>query len=279
MKLKRISLRNYRQHENLDAEFHGHMIMVAGRNGSGKSNFLGAMQFALTGEQPGADKGDLLNWGAAQRGEGGYVDLEFELNGTECRIQRRIEKPAVTLRVGEDTYTGAKKVQEALESLGIDKDVLKQSVFVRQKEIDAVLFTDPRERELAFQRLIGLGDAAKHNKFLTDYLSATPEPQGMAEEIARQKELVASQEDNLAQLRESSEALAAKLAGSGDTPEFQKEIAKLQDYQAKITTALRAMDEKDRTEAVYKETVSKYGEMAGEKPRDLQEFAMSSIAA
>ena len=167
MKLKRISLRNYRQHRDLDVEFTGHMIAVCGRNGSGKSNFLGAIQFALTGEQPGYNKDDLLNWEAAKNGEGGYVDLEFEHNNQMCRIQRRIEKPAVTLTIGEgdqaEKFSGTKKVEEAMRDiLGIDKDVLRQSVFVRQTEIESVLFTDPRERELAFQRLIGLGDAAKH---------------------------------------------------------------------------------------------------------------------
>jgi len=271
MKLKKISLRNYRQHENLDVEFQGSMIMICGRNGSGKSNFIGAVQFALTGEQPGFDKGDLLNWGAAQRGEGGYVDLEFEHNGMECRIQRRIERPAVTLKIGADTYTGVKKVQEAMESvLGIDKDVLRQSVFVRQTEVESVLFTDPRERELAFQRLIGLGDAAKHQKFLTDFLSAMAEPRSMVEEIARQKELVANQKADLKRLRDSLAEISAKLEEAGDEAETQKMIKLCQQRKSLVGAAIDAFDTHEACVANFNNITTMYGEIAGREVEDLK---------
>lgn len=80
MRFKRIRLKNFRQHRDLEVELDGNLIAVLGGNGHGKSNFLGAFQFALSGEQPGFNKEDLLSWGAAQRGEGGYVDLEFEMS-------------------------------------------------------------------------------------------------------------------------------------------------------------------------------------------------------
>jgi DNA repair exonuclease SbcCD ATPase subunit len=97
MILKKIELRNYRQHKELSVDFTGHLIAVVGRNGSGKSNFLGAIQFALTGEQPGFDKKDLLSWGE----ESGYVKLWFSHNGRECTVQRRIDSPGCTLSVGD----------------------------------------------------------------------------------------------------------------------------------------------------------------------------------
>ena len=59
MHLKRIELTNYRQHRQLDVDFSGNLIAVLGPNGCGKSNLIGAIQFALTGEQPGFTKADL----------------------------------------------------------------------------------------------------------------------------------------------------------------------------------------------------------------------------
>ena len=71
MRLIKAELHNYRQHVDLDVKFTGNVIAIIGANGSGKSNFQGALQFALTGEQPGFTRSDILNWGAARRGEGG----------------------------------------------------------------------------------------------------------------------------------------------------------------------------------------------------------------
>lgn len=239
MKLKHLKLVNYRQHRDFEVDFTGHMIAVTGSNGSGKSNFLGAIQFALTGEQPGFTKEDLLNWGAAKSHEGGYVDLEFSHNGMECRIQRRIEKPAVTLSIGPEKYSGTKKVQDMMESvLLIDKDVLRQSVFVRQTEVESCLFDDPRERELAFQRLVGLGDAAKHQKFLTDFLAALAEPKNLADDIAAAKEALASKEAGLAGLEERSRQMGEKLSAAGDEEAIRKEVKVVQGRSVLVGEAI-----------------------------------------
>lgn len=213
MILKYIKLANYRQHKDIEVKFDGNLIAITGKNGIGKSNFLGAIQFALTGEQPGFKKEDLLTWGETS----GWVELGFSHNNFDCVIQRRIEKPAVTLKVDSDTYNGTKKVSEALEQiLKIDKDVFKQSVFVRQTEIESILFTDPRERELSFQKLIGLGDAAKHNKFLTDFLNALDQPKEMDDEIERQKELISAKKQDIKRLEDVAAEISAKFAEANE---------------------------------------------------------------
>ena len=57
----------------------------------------------------------------------------------------------VTLKVGGETIKQARKVEEALrEKAGLDKELIKQIVFVPQKGIDAILFDDPKNREVAF---------------------------------------------------------------------------------------------------------------------------------
>lgn len=207
MKLKKIELRNYRQHHELDAEFNGNLIAVVGKNGSGKSNFLGAIQFALTGEQPGFTKEDLLSWGA----EAGSVELAFEHDGVECLVQRRIEKPAATLTVGNDKITGTKKVQEAMdEMIGVDRNMFRQSVFVGQGSIADVLSGNANNEE-AFQKLTGL-DAKSYNRFLVEFLAAAERPKDLTDEIGRYTELVATQKAALAKLGESVAGIDAKLA-------------------------------------------------------------------
>ena len=255
MLLKKITLHNYRQHKNLSVDFTGNLIAVCGCNGIGKSNFIGAIQFALTGEQPGFDKKDLLSWGE----ESGYVDLEFTHDGHEMRIQRRIEKPAATLTVDGEKTTGAKGVADALAAHGIDKDVLRQSVFVRQAEIDSVLFTDPRDRELAFQRLIGLGDAAKHNKTLTEYMSEIGQPRDYADDIAHAEEQISRHETQLEGLRRQSSELGARLdAQAAGEAETRAKADTLRSRLELVQEAKVKWDAKDASEKAVSEFVAEH---------------------
>ena len=198
MKLKRLVLKNYKQHKYREIEFEGNVIGVLGPNGSGKSNLLGSLHFAFAGEQPGFKKGDLLAWGA----DSGSVELEFEHNGVEGKITRDLVGAGATLKYGKEKYSSIKKVADAIEEhLGLDKDLLKQTVFVRQSEIDSILFEDPRIRELAFQKLCGIGEASKIHKLLGESLSTLSVPPNYDEQIAEGKKRHKEMFDRLTQLK------------------------------------------------------------------------------
>ena len=168
MKLEHVKIENYMQHRDLSVDFDGSLIAVLGRNGSGKSNFLGALQFALTGEQPGKNKEDLVSWGE----EDGFVQLDFSHAGHGCSIRRGIATPSCSITIDGEKTNGAKAVGAILsEQFGVDKDLFRQVVFVRQAEVDSILFDEPRKRELAFQRLAGLGDTEKMYNVLGGVIS------------------------------------------------------------------------------------------------------------
>ena len=186
MHLKRIELTNYRQHRKLDIDFSGNLIAVLGHNGCGKSNLIGAIQFALTGEHPGATKADLTTWGEKE----GSVRLFFTAGprNDEFVIVRKTNGD-VTLKVGNEKVKQARKVEEALrEKAGLDKELIRQIVFVPQKGIDSILFDDPKNREVAFQRLIGIGNASKIYESLGKEISAYDKPQGFDEAIAKARQ-------------------------------------------------------------------------------------------
>ena len=281
MILKSIDLHNYRQHKDLTVDFTGNLIAVVGRNGSGKSNFLGAIQFALTGEQPGFNKEDLLTWGE----ESGYVKLEFVHEGKDCSITRKIEKPTVTFVIGDEKVTGAAKVKEALELHGIDKDVLRQSVFVRQTEIESCLFTDPRERELAFQKLIGLGDAAKHNKFLVDFLTAADKPKDMSEELERNIAARDQQIETQKRLKAQSEEIAEKLSKIPDDTEARKKVTTLQGRIQLVQNVISLMGSAEAAQSAFAAFLEKnenvmHQELVSEKElQDRIESLQSELAS
>lgn len=184
MILTRIRLHNYRQHADIDQKIEGSIVAVVGRNGSGKSNLLGALQFAFTGEQSGFNKKDLLRWGADE----GDVTVEFIHDNVKCVLARSLHTAGATLHYGDKAYKGATAVAEALRThVGLDKDLCKQAVFVRQAEIDAILFTDPAVRERSFQRLMGIGDASKIHKTMGEVIAAIDMPANYDEQIAEGK--------------------------------------------------------------------------------------------
>lgn len=193
MHLKRVELTNFRQHRRLDVDFNGNMIAILGRNGCGKSNLIGAIQYALTGEQPGFTKADLTTWGEKE----GSVKLIFTAGhrDEEFVIVRKTNGD-VTMKVGGDTIKQARKVEEALkERAGIDKELIRQIVFVPQKGIDSILFDDPKNREVAFQRLIGIGNASKIYEALRTEIAQYDKPQGFEEAIARARAQLAEQQE------------------------------------------------------------------------------------
>lgn len=158
MTLTRLALHNYMTHRDLTADFDGNLIALTGEMGHGKSTFVGAIQFCLTGEHPPWHREDLLSWGTDE----GSAKLYFTQDGIDCSILRKLHSSEVVLRLGEETVTGAKNVEKALATrLGVDKDILKQIGFVQQYEVQSILFDDPSKRERSFQKLLGIGDASK----------------------------------------------------------------------------------------------------------------------
>ena len=258
MHLRRIELTNYRQHRKLDVDFSGNLIAVLGPNGCGKSNLIGAIQFALTGEQPGFTKADLTTWGE----DSGSVRLIFGAGpkNEEFVITRKTNGD-VTLKVGDETVKQAKKVEEALrEKAGLDKELIRQIVFVPQKGIDAILFDDPKNREVAFQRLIGIGNASKIYEALRTEIAAYDKPQGFDEAIARSRqqlteqsgiaktcrETLAKYESALKSLpsKESLEAEADRLAGAQVcVEEYSGVCSKLETSQKSNERAMKAVSE------------------------------------
>ena len=129
MHLKRIELTNFRQHRKLDVDFSGNLIAILGINGSGKSNLIGGIQFALTGEQPGFTKSDLTTWGEKE----GSVRLFFTAGPKNDEfVLTRKTNGDVALKVGDEVIRQARKVEEALrDKAGLDKshEVLYQAGF------------------------------------------------------------------------------------------------------------------------------------------------------
>ena len=98
MKLQKLILHNFAQHRHKEIEFPASGVCVLqGHNGSGKSNLINALRFVIEGSVPGAlSKEHFLTWGE----EEGYVELYFESNGTQGKLERALHKSSSKLKFG-----------------------------------------------------------------------------------------------------------------------------------------------------------------------------------
>lgn len=151
-----LALKNFCQHRELDVKLGGTLVGLIGRNGTGKSNFLKAIQFGFTGEVPGKNKDDLISWGAAA----GSMRMLFTHDGKNGEIYRELHTNKAHLIYAGEQITGITKVNaEMAARFGVDNDIWKQAVFVRQEELHTILFTQPAQRRQSWQKLCGLGCA------------------------------------------------------------------------------------------------------------------------
>lgn len=209
MRLKSVEVTNMFQHKHRKFTLDGNLIGVIGPNGSGKSNFLNCIHYAFGGEVPGKTKEQLTRWGS----ESGEVTVGFDHSGTEGVITRGVGKNTATFKFGEDKRTGITRVAAGIqENLGLDKDVLRM-MFVRQAELDAVLFEAPGKRETAFQRMCGIGDAARVHKRIGELLSEKfPPLPNFDEQIAVAVAEQAEQTKQMAQLKSAAADIERRLA-------------------------------------------------------------------
>ncbi|MHA1318172.1 MAG: AAA family ATPase [Candidatus Heimdallarchaeaceae archaeon] len=143
MIIESIQLKNFISHENTSISFPLGVSIIVGPNGAGKSAIMDAIYYALLGDKVRGDSVDDL-------------------------IRRGTNQASVllTFKAGDTTYnplatTKAQVNAVVSEILGMDKNSIENSIFIRQGEITSLLDADPAERKEIIGKLIGLDKLEK----------------------------------------------------------------------------------------------------------------------
>lgn len=164
MILKRLVLHNYRKFRELDIELPEGLIAIVGRNGMGKSTLIEAVAFALYGVDASRTGAKSIRREGATSHEPCSVTLEFTVRNEPYRVVRKLtgahETQDVTLYRGGASQVLAvrtKAVQQAIRRLlGMDYLTFTRSVLSRQKEINVLSESTPKERKKAIRRMLGI---------------------------------------------------------------------------------------------------------------------------
>ncbi len=166
MRIKTVHLENIRSHTKTTVSFARGFNCLVGGLGCGKSTILYALDFAFVGDPLGRSYDYLLR----EETDIGKVAVEFVQGGksyTVWRALRRREKgisqDAEQLKLyEEDKLIASVKGEAVAEQLkaitGLDKDLFREIVWVRQEHLKELLDAAPRERQKRLDELFGLSD-------------------------------------------------------------------------------------------------------------------------
>ncbi len=166
MKLESMRLENIRSHVKTVIPFVKGFNCLVGGLGQGKSTVLYAFDFVLFGDPLGRSYEYLLREGA----EEGKVIAVFVQDGRTYKLQRAIRRRGKGISQDIDLlkfYQDGKllasskndAVAEELKALtGLDKNLFREVVWVRQEHLKELLDITPRQRQKKLDQLFGLSD-------------------------------------------------------------------------------------------------------------------------
>jgi len=279
LKLESLHLENIRSHAKTVINFVNGFNCLVGGLGQGKSTVLYAFDFALFGDPLGRSYDYLLREGADK----GNVTAVFFHNGRTYKIHRALHRRGKgisqdidQLRLYRDgkliADTKNDAVAEELKALtGLDKNIFREVVWVRQEHLKELLDITPRQRQTKLDKLFGLSDydvawselrqfekeytveknvlerdadVIRVDKLEKDYNSAV-------EEFSAVTTHIGNAEEKLAQAESVLQEATVKLEG---LEELRKTTEELQRREVQIQTNIvnlkkRARELADQTEA------------------------------
>lgn len=176
MQVVEIHLKGVCGHRDFRHQFHPGLTMITGRNGSGKSTILLALEAILTGDWSGfaGNKSENLSQFLEGR-EPAFARGLFRHNDVEFEIARHLRPNKAEIVVGDSRETGEKRINEIVEEiLGVPLAVVSAVNFIKQLQIARFMTERPAERAETFGYLFGTAHAGRLHELLGDELSATP---------------------------------------------------------------------------------------------------------
>jgi DNA repair exonuclease SbcCD ATPase subunit len=236
MKIEIVQLENIRSHVKSTVPFARGFNCLVGGLGCGKSSVLYSIDFALFGDPIGRSFDYLLREGADQ----GKVTVQFAHNGKTYTVSRGLRRRGKGINQDSDqlkffeeenliSSVKSEAVAEQLKAItGLDKELFREIVWVRQEHLKEFLDIAPRERQKRLDDLFGL----------SDYETAWASLAGYQKEYEGEKRAYEKDPDVV-----GMEKLGADYNKAAE--EFSLIEIEMQDTAKKVTAARKALEEAD----------------------------------
>ncbi|MCC7195203.1 MAG: SMC family ATPase [Gemmatimonadaceae bacterium] len=157
MKLERLRLLNFRQHEDSTLVFEDGLTGIIGPNGAGKSTLLEAVAWALYGGDTARGGKESIRFARAAARSQVRVELDFDLSGHRYRVVRGLSMAELYVDDGEQPIANsATGVSDVLQRrLGMTRDEFFNTYFAGQKELAVLAARSAVERAQFLSRVLG----------------------------------------------------------------------------------------------------------------------------
>lgn len=189
MLVRRLELQNFRCFAETELEFGMGLIGVRGRNGTGKTSLLEAIDFALYGQRYGMPS----RRDGAPPGEPLRVFVQLDIDASKVEVERKSDSAWLSIDGGPKLYGREEVTKEVGRLLGLTRRQFDSTYYARQKEVQSFAADHKRRRE-SLERLLGLTQLSK----ATDLAK---------EDLRRQVVVVETLEEDATDLKEASSAV------------------------------------------------------------------------
>jgi exonuclease SbcC len=157
MRIDRIHLRNFRQHEDTELEFGAGLTGIIGPNGAGKTTILEAIAWAMYGMPAARGSRDTIRRRGAGPRDRVEVEIEFTLGAHRYRIARSLG--GAQLYQDGDPSPIANSLGSVTERvtrlLGMSREEFFNTYFTGQKELAVMAAMSAPERAQFLSRVLG----------------------------------------------------------------------------------------------------------------------------
>lgn len=232
MRIKKLTVKDFGRHKNLSVDINAPVVGLLGANGAGKSTLLKLVEFMFTGVLDDRQESYIRDYGSATGAKTAECTLTFEKHGKEGQIYRKIGKTSKrSLQWDGREITAAAEVDTMLaDILQADKKALQAALFIRQGELDKLIYGTAAERDELLDRLLLLS--------YLDYNAARVDDE--CKRLASGIEDLSVVEDTLNEQRRQSEhrvrTLRASLAG---LPDYEHSIQEVETHRDLLHSVAR----------------------------------------
>lgn len=247
MKIKKITVSNFRQHEFLEfVPAQNGITAISGPSGAGKSTILDAMAWALYGIKPkGVSKQSSLVRRGTDFSDGNrcYVEVDFRVDGANLRVHRELRNGRTTecevyeyqensqdyvLEAGPATSHAESYIRKRLKK---DANGFMSAVYVRQKSIDDLIEPGNSKTSKVVEKLLGISSISES--------------------------LVSASEE----LKDLKRTIKVSATDGTDVEELEKSVKKMEADLSKITQKKDSVHERiEKEKENYEQREARYGD-------------------
>lgn len=242
MILQTLSLKHYKQYEDLVLDFKEGLTGIVGRNGAGKSTIFEGVLVCLFGDIRGDKKLIRSSW--VEEKKPVSLELVFEVQNRSYKIVRSYRGKTLTHNAHLYDHkelaiaTGATPVTREVEKLiGMDKEAFTRSIFSGQKELGEISNTRGEERRKMVRKMVGLDKLDKiQNIVREDRNSAKNQIKGKSGLLLEKEDLAALEKELKTKTKERDK----------EQKQLEKLEKQLKEKQKKYEEARAAFDTQNK---------------------------------